>query len=78
MQQHALKTETTPSSSQSDSLLLRQHGISLSSDSLQLALTGSLGLGTLGVHLVLDGLLTGLLSLGAVNLHWMLDMNGLV
>lgn len=49
-------------------LVIRQQGISLCRHSLQLALTGSLGLRTLGVHLILKGLLTLLLGLGTVNL----------
>lgn len=40
----------------------------LGSDSLLLALTGGLGLGTLGVHLLLQGLLAGLLGLSTVDL----------
>lgn len=48
-------------------LVIRQQGISLCRHSLQLALTGSLGLRTLGVHLILKGLLTLLLGLGTVN-----------
>jgi hypothetical protein len=49
-------------------LKITHQGIPLGNDSLLLTLTGSLGLGTLGVHLLLEGLLTGLLSLGTMNL----------
>lgn len=49
-------------------LTLTHQGIPLGSDSLLLALAGSLGLGALGVHLLLEGSLTGLLSLGTVDL----------
>lgn len=49
-------------------LVIRQQGISLCRHSLHLALTSGLGLGTLGVHLVLECLLTLLLGLGTVNL----------
>jgi len=48
-------------------LVLPQDCLPLGRLSLQLPLAGSLGLGTLGVHLVLQLLLAGLLSLGAVN-----------
>jgi hypothetical protein len=40
----------------------------LGEQSLLLSLTGSLGLRTLGVHLLLQNSLTGLLSLGSVDL----------
>ena len=40
----------------------------LGNNSLLLSLTGSLGLGTLGIHFILQLSLTGLLSLGSVNL----------
>jgi hypothetical protein len=50
-------------------LLLTEHSITLGDDSLLLALTGSLGLSTLGVHLLLDESLTGGLSLGLVDLY---------
>lgn len=49
-------------------LLVGQQGIPLRRRTLQLALAGSLGLGTLQVHLVLEGLLALLLGLGAVDL----------
>lgn len=44
------------------------HGFPLGDNSLLLTLTGSLGLCTLSIHLLLDGALAGLLSLGAVDL----------
>lgn len=53
---------------QERNLLVAKHGISLGSRSLQLALSGSLGLRTLGVHFVLESLLAQLLGLGTVNL----------
>lgn len=68
MQQHPFKTLIASSPQFLLILLFRQQSISLSSNSFHLALTGSLGLGTLGIHLVLDSLLTCLLSLGTVNL----------
>ena len=50
-------------------LLVADHqSISLRRHPLQLALTSGLGLGTLGVHLVLQSLLTLLLGLGTVDL----------
>lgn len=52
-------------------LALTEHGVSLGNNSLLLSLTGSLGLSTLGVHLLLKNTLTCLLSLGAVDLHAM-------
>ena len=56
-------------------LLLAQKSASLRRLSLQLALAGSLGAGTLGVHLLLDLPLTRLLGLGLVNL-WGLSAPG--
>jgi hypothetical protein len=44
----------------------------LSNNSLQLSLTGSLGLSTLGIHLLLKNSLTRLLGLGSVDLFPML------
>lgn len=49
-------------------LLLAQQSISLCCHSLLLALACGLGLGTLGVHLLLELGLTGLLGLGTVDL----------
>jgi len=49
-------------------LLLTQVRTLLSSSSLQLSLTGSLGLRTLGIHVVLEGSLSCSFSLGLVNL----------
>lgn len=48
---------------------VRQHGVPLRRRPLQLALAGSLGPGTLGIHLVLEQSLALLLRLGTVNLH---------
>jgi hypothetical protein len=45
--------------------------LALLGDSLLSALAGSLGLGTLGVHLLLEDTLTGLLGLGLVDLFRM-------
>lgn len=50
-------------------------GFPLGGNSLLLALTGGLGLGTLGVHLLLQGLLAGLLGLSTVDV---LDEGALV
>lgn len=50
-------------------LVIRQQGISLCRHSLHLALTSGLGLGTLGIHLILERLLTLLLGLGTVDLN---------
>ena len=49
-------------------LLLAQVRTLLSISSLNLSLTGSLGLRTLGIHLILEDSLACLLSLGLVNL----------
>ena len=49
-------------------LVLAQKSVPLRSLSLDLALAGSLGAGTLGVHLLLDLSVAGLLGLGTVNL----------
>ena len=48
--------------------IVTEQSIALGNDSLLLSLTGSLGLSTLGVHLLLKTSLTGLLSLGTVDL----------
>lgn len=50
-------------------LLVGQQSGPLGALSLQLALAGSLGLRTLGIHLLLEGLLAELLGLGTVNLY---------
>ena len=50
-------------------LSVTEHSLLLGLSSLDLALTGSLGLGTLGVHLLLDESLTGGLSLSLVDLY---------
>jgi hypothetical protein len=50
-------------------LLTTEHGSALGNGSLLLALTGSLGLSTLSIHLLLDVSLTGSLSLGLVDLY---------
>lgn len=50
-------------------LLLAQQSISLCCHSLLLSLACGLGLGTLGVHLLLELGLTGLLGLGTVDLY---------
>ena len=50
-------------------LRVTEHSLLLGLSSLDLALTGSLGLGTLGVHLLLDESLTGGLSLSLVDLY---------
>jgi hypothetical protein len=49
-------------------LLVAKHGLSLRGRSLHLALSGSLGLRTLGIHFVLESLLAQLLGLSTVNL----------
>lgn len=48
--------------------LLTSQSISLGEDTLLSSLTGSLGLGTLSVHLLLEDTLTLLLGLGLVDL----------
>jgi len=48
-------------------LLLADESVALGSLALELALASGLGTGTLGVHLLLDGLLASLLGLGTVN-----------
>lgn len=50
-------------------LLLAGESVALGSLALELALASGLGAGTLGVHLLLDGLLASLLGLGTVNLQ---------
>jgi hypothetical protein len=52
-------------------LLVALQYLSLGLHTLLSPLTGSLGLSTLGVHLVLENLLTRLLGLGLVDLHVM-------
>jgi hypothetical protein len=54
-------------------LLLALDGSALVLDTLLSPLAGGLGLGTLGVHLLLELGLAGGLSLGLVNLFDMLD-----
>ena len=54
-----------------DSLSLALQLLPLGLLALQSPLAGSLGLSTLGVHLVLENLLTRLLSLGLVDLSRM-------
>jgi hypothetical protein len=49
-------------------LSVTELSLSLGNNSLLLSLTGSLGLRTLGIHLLLQDPLTRLLSLGLVNL----------
>jgi len=51
-------------------LFLAERSLGLGLCSLQLSLTGSLSLRTLGVHLLLQDTLTGLLSLGSVDLSF--------
>ena len=46
----------------------------LGNNSLLLSLTGSLGLRTLGIHLLLQDSLTRLLGLGSVDLLYVLDL----
>lgn len=53
-------------------LLVTEHGVLLGLDSLDLALTSSLGLLALGVHLLLENTLTAGLGLGAVDLYTLL------
>lgn len=50
-------------------LVLTHQSLPLGSLPLDLALTGSLGLGTLGIHLLLEDSLTLLLGLGTVDLE---------
>lgn len=50
-------------------LLVSNQGVALERLPLLPALASRLGLGTLGIHLLLEGLLTSLLSLGTVDLE---------
>lgn len=55
--------------------LLTSQSISLGEDTLLSSLTGSLGLGTLSVHLLLEDTLTLLLGLGLVDLFFEMSIH---